>query len=202
MLGTPPWVGAGSGLGSRLLQPAGCYGIEGSRTSRTFPTNTRLCIKEIPGCHRRRILPAKATLARPGAGPASQAESQQRARRKFLHLPVFHHLPCSPHQGAVLKVTGEVGLARRGRKLPYGAQRGMEALPGRRDRTAWPWVPISWPQTKQKAGGAPVPASRALWEVIWDVSERVPIVVPTLLGGDEVGWEPTTAQTASCGDVW
>lgn len=152
MLGTPPWVGAGSGLGSRLPQPVGCYGIEGSRTSRTFATNTRLCIKEIPGCHRRRILPAKATLARPGAGPASQAESQQSARRKFLHLPVFHHLPCSPHQGAVLKVTGEVGLARRGRKLPYGAQRGMEALPGRRDRTAWPWVPISWPQTKKKLG--------------------------------------------------
>jgi len=100
---------AGLGLGLRLLQPTWSCGAQGNGTSRTFPLNTQNCIKDIPGCHHQRILPAQRILARPRAGPASQAESQQYVRYKFLHLPVFHRLPHSPHQLAIPKVTVEVG---------------------------------------------------------------------------------------------
>lgn len=95
-------------LGLQAVQPTWSYGVQGNRTLHTFPINTQNCIKEIPGCHHQHILPAKTILARPSEGPASQAKSQQYVQYKFLHLPIFHHLPHSPHQLAIPKVTVEV----------------------------------------------------------------------------------------------
>lgn len=63
--GVQEWLQAGSGLGSRLLQPTWSCCVRGNGTLRTFPINTQNCIKEIPGCHRQRILPVKTILARP-----------------------------------------------------------------------------------------------------------------------------------------
>ena len=63
--GVQEWLQAGSGLGSRLLQPTWSCGVRGNGTLRTFPINTQNCIKEIPGCHHQRILPVKTILARP-----------------------------------------------------------------------------------------------------------------------------------------
>lgn len=82
------WLQAGWGLGSRPWQPTWPRGVRGNGTLRSFPG---IASKEIPGCHHQPILPEKMILARPWAGPASQAKSQQSVQYKFLHLPVFHH---------------------------------------------------------------------------------------------------------------
>lgn len=80
--------GCGSRRGPAVFGETGLYVLS--------PAVHGDCIKEIPGCHHQPILPEKTILARPWAGPASQAKSQQSVQYKFLHLPVFHHFPHAP----------------------------------------------------------------------------------------------------------